>query len=165
MTEPTQDQMDKIVMVTKMEHIECIVDKIFNLLQDQRGQESRKATKNTKKGAKTLYRGGVPNIHHQTIAKQMYEIINATTKTRKPNLHQWANDIRKLNEIDGAGIYEIIRVFKVANKDDFWSMNVRSPKKLRKHWERLTLLRRKSLGLNQKTDNRESLDYFKEKKW
>jgi len=165
----SHEQLNKILeemVQNKLNHIEYTVDKILNLLEDrERGQESRKATKNTKKGAKTLYRGGVPNLHHQTIAKQMYEIINATTKTRKPNLHQWANDIRKLNEIDGAGIYEIIRVFKVANKDDFWSMNVRSPKKLRKHWERLTLLRRKSLGLNQKTDDREPLDYYREKNW
>jgi hypothetical protein len=75
------------------------------------------------------------------IAESMYEIINATTATKKPNMGHWAN------------------------KDDFWSMNVRSPKKLRKHWDRLASLRNKSLGLNTKEDTRESLDYFKEKKW
>jgi hypothetical protein len=103
---------------------------------------------------------------HFDIANQMYEIINATTKTRKPNMCQWANDIRKLNLIDKIPIDKILLVFKVANKDDFWSMNVRSPKKLRQHWDRLNLLRRKSLGLNSKgEDKRESLDYFKEKQW
>ena len=80
-------------------------------------------------------------------------------------MQQWANDVRKLNEIDGADIHKIIEVFKIANKDDFWSMNVRSPKKLRKHWERLVLLRLKSKGLNSKKDTRESLDYFKGKQW
>ena len=96
----------------------------------------------------------------------MYEIINATTKTKKPNMHMWSDEIRKLNVIDGADIYQIMDVFKTANKDDFWSMNVRSPKKLRQHWDRLNLLRRKSLGLNSKgEDKRESLDYFKEKQW
>ena len=163
MTELTQDQMDKIVMVTKMEHIECIVDKIFNMLQDQeRGQESIKATKNTKKVAKIPYSY---EIKHATVATQMYEIIKATTKTRKPNLNQWANDIRKINEIDKIPIDNIMKVFKAANKDDCWSMNVRSPKKLRKHWDRLYMMSLQTSGLNQKTDNRESLDYFKEKKW
>jgi hypothetical protein len=81
-------------------------------------------------------------------------------------LNQWANEIRKLNEIDEIKIDRILEVFKVANKDDFWSMNVRSPKKLRKHWDRLTLLSLKSKGLNSKgEDKRESLDYFKEKQW
>ena len=116
----------------------------------------------TKKGAKVLCRY---NEQHSTIAKQMYEIINATTKTKKPNIHMWSDEIRKLNVIDGADIYQIMDVFKTANKDDFWSMNIRSPKKLRKHWDRLTLLRNKSLGLNSKKDTRESLDYFKEKQW
>ena len=103
---------------------------------------------------------------HFDIANQMYEIINATTKTRKPNMGYWANDIRKLNLIDKIPIDKILLVFKVANKDEFWSMNVRSPKKLRQHWDRLNLLRRKSLGLNSKgEDKRESLDYFKEKQW
>jgi hypothetical protein len=102
---------------------------------------------------------------HMQIAESMYEIINATTTTKKPNMGHWANDIRKLNEIDGVGISKILEVFKTANKDDFWSMNVRSPKKLRKHWDRLASLRNKSLGLNTKEDTRESLDYFKEKKW
>ena len=95
----------------------------------------------------------------------MYEIINATTKTRKPNLHQWANDIRKLNLIDNVPIDKIMNVFKAANKDDFWSMNVRSPKKLRKHWDRLYMMSLQTSGLNNKPDNREPLDYYREKNW
>ena len=155
MTELTQDQLDKIVMVTKLEHIECIVDKILGILES-----STKKPNQIKKTVEASY-----TQKHADIANEMYQTINATVKTRQPNLVVWANEIRKLNEIDKIPVGKILDVFKAANKDDFWSMNVRSPKKLRKHWERLTLLRRKSLGLNQKTDNRESLDYFKEKKW
>ncbi len=103
---------------------------------------------------------------HLDIANEMYKVVNATTKTKKPNLNQWANDIRKLNNIDKIPIDKILEVFKVANKDDFWSMNIRSPKKLRKHWDRLHLVSLKSQGLNSKgEDTRESLDYFKEKQW
>ena len=125
------------------------------------GQSTTKKT-STRKDAKVLCRY---NEQHSTIAKQMYEIINATTKTKKPNIHMWSDEIRKLNVIDGADIYQILAVFETANKDDFWSMNVRSPKKLRKHWDRLSVLRLKSLGLNSKKDTRESLDYFKGKQW
>ena len=159
--EPTQDQMDKIVMVTKMEHIECMVDKIFNLLQDQeRGQESREATKNTKKVVNTSF-----DQKHLDIANEIYRIVNATVKTRQPDMSAWANEIRKIDVIDKIPIDNILKVFKAANRDDFWSMNIRSPQKLRKHWDRLYMMSLQTSGLNQKTDNRESLDYYKEKNW
>jgi len=155
--EPTQDQMDKIVMVTKMEHIECMVDKIFNLLQDQeRGQESRKA----KKVDHTRF-----DQKHLDIANEIYRIINDTVKTKQPNMSAWANEIRKIDEIDKIPIDNILKVFKAANKDDFWSMNIRSPQKLRKHWDRLYVMSLQTSGLNNKPDNREPLDYYKAKNW
>jgi len=140
-------------------------DQILAQLKDQ--IDSPKCGQDTtKKTSTTLQKGASFNEKHFAIAKQIYEIINATTKIKKPNLNQWANEIRKLNEIDEIKIDRILEVFKVANEDDFWSMNVRSPKKLRKHWDRLTLLSLKSKGLNSKgEDKRESLDYFKEKQW
>ena len=156
--ELTQDQLDKIVMVTKMEHIECMVDKIFNLLQDQeRGQESRKATK---KVVNTSF-----DQKHLDIANEIYRIINATVKTKQPNMSAWANEIRKIDEIDKIPIDNILKVFKAANKDDFWSMNIRSPQKLRKHWDRLYMMSLQTTGLNNKPDNREPLDYYREKNW
>ena len=155
--ELTQDQLDKIVMVTKLEHIECIVDKIFSLLQDrERGQESRKATKvvNTSFDQK-----------HLDIANEIYRIINATVKTKQPNMSVWANEIRKIDVIDKIPIDNIMKVFKAAHKADFWSMNIRSPQKLRKHWDRLYVMSLQTSGLNNKPDNREPLDYYKEKNW
>ena len=161
MTELTQDQLDKIVMVTKMEHIECMVDKIFNLLQDQeRGQESIEATKNTKKVVNTSF-----DQKHLDIANEIYRIINATVKTKQPDMSAWANEIRKIDVIDKIPIDNILKVFKAANRDDFWSMNIRSPQKLRKHWDRLYMMSLQTSGLNNKPDNRESLDYFKDKQW
>ena len=157
MTEPTQDKMDKIVMVTKMEHIECMVDKILNLLEDRRGQESRKVKK---KVVNTSF-----DQKHLDIANEIYRIVNATVKTRQPDMSAWAHEIRKIDVIDKIPINSILKVFKAANRDDFWSMNVRSPQKLRTHWDRLCMMSLQTSGLNQKTDNRESLDYFKEKKW
>jgi len=77
----------------------------------------------------------------------------------------WANEIRKIDVIDKIPIHNILKVFKAANRDDFWSMNIRSPQKLRKHWDRLYMMSLQTSGLNHKTDNRESLDYYKAKKW
>ena len=102
---------------------------------------------------------------HADIANEMYQTINATVKTRQPNLVVWANEIRKLNEIDKIPIDKILDVFKAANRDSFWSLNIRSPQKLRKHWDRLYMMSLQTSGLNHKIDKRESLDYYKDKKW
>ena len=155
MTELTQDQLDKIVMVTKLEHIECIVDKILGILES-----STKKPNQIKKTVEASY-----TQKHADIANEMYQTINATVKTRQPNLVVWANEIRKLNEIDKIPVGKILDVFKAANKDDFWSMNIRSPQKLRKHWDRLYMMSLQTSGLNHKIDKRESLDYYKDKQW
>ena len=127
-------------------------DQILALLQEEKSPTKTKKVADFKP-------------EHLDVANEMYKIINATTKTKKPNLNQWANEIRKIDVIDKIPINNILKVFKAANKDDFWSMNIRSPKKLRKHWDRLHLVFLKSQGLNSKKDTRESLDYFKGKQW
>jgi len=159
----THEQLNKMLeemVQNKLNHIEYTVDKILNLLEDRRGQESIKATQNTKKVVNTSF-----DQKHLDIANEIYRIINATVKTKQPDMSAWANEIRKIDVIDKIPINSILKVFKAANRDDFWSMNVRSPKKLRKHWDRLYMMSLQTSGLNQKTDNRESLDYYKEKKW
>ena len=155
----SHEQLNKILeemVQNKLNHIEYTVDKILNLLEDRRGQESRKI----KKVVNTSF-----DQKHLDIANEIYRIVNATVKTRQPDMSAWANEIRKIDVIDKIPINSILKVFKAANRDDFWSMNVRSPKKLRKHWDRLYMMSLQTSGLNHKTDNRESLDYFKEKKW
>ena len=156
----SHEQLNKILeemVQNKLNHIEYTVDKILNLLEDrERGQESRKA----KKVVNTSF-----DQKHLDIANEIYRIVNATVKTRQPDMSAWANEIRKIDVIDKIPINSILKVFKAANRDDFWSMNVRSPKKLRKHWDRLYMMSLQTSGLNHKTDNRESLDYYKEKKW
>ena len=155
------EQLNKMLeemVQNKLNHIEYTVDKILNLLEDQeRGQESRKATK---KVTNTSF-----DQKHLDIANEIYRIINATVKTKQPNMSVWANEIRKIDVIDKIPIHNIMKVFKAANKDDFWSMNIRSPQKLRKHWDRLYMMSLQTTGLNQKTDNREPLDYYREKNW
>ena len=132
-------------------------DQIIALLESS---QAKNPTQQTKKTAKVSY-----TQKHADIANEMYQIINATVKTKQPNLVVWANEIRKIDEIDKIPIHNILKVFKAANKDDFWSMNIRSPQKLRKHWDRLHLLSLQNSGLNQKVDKRESLDYYKDKQW
>ena len=154
----SQEQLLKIleeIVKDKLEKIERRVDKILEILES-----STKKPNQIKKTVKPSY-----TQKHADIANEMYQTINATVKTRQPNLVVWANEIRKIDEIDKIPIDEILKVFKAANRDSFWSMNIRSPQKLRKHWDRLYMMSLQTSGLNHKIDKRESLDYYKDKKW
>lgn len=57
--------------------------------------------------------------------------------TKAPNFEQWADDLRKLREIDKIPPLKIAEVFQWAHNHHFWSANILSPGKLRKQWEKL----------------------------
>lgn len=69
-------------------------------------------------------------------------------KTKEPNLKSWAEEIRKLREIDGFTADEIELLINwiqggeyrgvTLKEHDFWSANIRSTAKLRKHAQQLT---------------------------
>lgn len=62
-----------------------------------------------------------------------------TFRNRPPKLAKWAEDIEKLHRIDGASLEDIKKVMTWTVKDDFWSTNILSGAKLRKHYNRLYL--------------------------
>lgn len=64
------------------------------------------------------------------------KLINPTQ--RKPNLTEWANDIRLIRQIDGFSHKQICQLFKRANQDSFWRTNILCPSKLREKWDTLT---------------------------
>lgn len=58
---------------------------------------------------------------------------------RKANLQSWADDFRKLIEIDGVDKYLAKEVMDWVTKDDFWKTNVLSAKKLREKFGELAI--------------------------
>jgi hypothetical protein len=52
---------------------------------------------------------------------------------------RWVQDMERLIRIDGRSPQQIENCIAWVAGNDFWSINVRSPHKLRKHWERLRL--------------------------
>ena len=65
-------------------------------------------------------------------AKAVYEKVKVITpKMKEPNLESWANTARLLNEVDGADLNDVWKVFQWANADSFWSLNILSLAKLR----------------------------------
>lgn len=64
------------------------------------------------------------------------KIINPAA--RCPNWTEWANDVRLLRQVDGRTHREICELFKRANQDKFWCVNILCPSKLREKWDVLT---------------------------
>jgi hypothetical protein len=65
-------------------------------------------------------------------------LLQSNPKFKQPNKNTWAEEVRKIREIDGIDHNEMARVFTWANKDQFWSSNILSPGKLRKQWNQLS---------------------------
>ena len=60
---------------------------------------------------------------------------------KEPKFESWANDIRLMRERDNRTHKDICELFKWANQDKFWSVNILSPSKLRDKWDQLSMKR------------------------
>lgn len=79
------------------------------------------------------------------------KVLIARPTAKKPNWPDWANTVRLMREADGRTHREICELFKFASQDAFWSTNILSPLKLRKHWETLCVQRDKPRAQNRQT--------------
>ncbi|MBB6672605.1 Replication protein O [Cohnella nanjingensis] len=71
-------------------------------------------------------------------ANYLYEqILVNSPDLKKPNLQNWANDMRKLIEIDKREPIQIARLIEWVSKDQFWSGVILSAESLRKNWDKL----------------------------
>jgi len=72
-------------------------------------------------------------------------------ETPEPNLDQWADDLRKMRELDKIKPEQIATAFTWAHEHQFWSANIRSPSKLRKQWSTLCAHKKREMenGPNQ----------------
>lgn len=57
----------------------------------------------------------------------------------KPDIDSWAEDIRKLREIDGRTEEQIRWMIEWTQKNEFWKTNILSPAKLRKQFNTLVI--------------------------
>jgi len=82
---------------------------------------------------------------YRECANSMWAKVQALTNQNKsPDLEAWADDIRKLVEIDRQPLVTAWEVFQWANRDDFWQSNILSPKSLRKQFPRLIVQHKKN---------------------
>ena len=74
----------------------------------------------------------------EELAEEFYELVkeNQVVK-KKPNLEQWANDMRLMRMVDNIKVEVIRSLMAFAVQDNFWKSNILSPRKLRKHADTL----------------------------
>ena len=65
------------------------------------------------------------------------KIKENNSKAKEPNFQNWADDIRKLVELDKNTVEEIKEVIDWSQTDDFWKRNIMSASKLRKQFAKL----------------------------
>lgn len=75
------------------------------------------------------------------ISKLLYGLIKERNPAWyvKPNWDIWAEDIRKIREIDGRTPEQIEFIIKWSQDSDFWKTNILSPSKLRKQFNTLVV--------------------------
>lgn len=88
-------------------------------------------------------------------AKFLYELIKGNNPAWyvDPNWDQWAEDMRKIREIDNRTPEQIKFIIQWSQQDSFWHKNILSPEKLRKQFNTLVVqAKAKSVGNRPKMD-------------
>ena len=88
--------------------------------------------KDSRKSRKRIYDDDSPYLQ---LAKHLYKKINSNGPIKKPNFQTWADDIRKMVELDERDIGKVGRMIEWCQKDSFWSSNILSAKKLREKYD------------------------------
>ena len=72
------------------------------------------------------------------LAKYLFtKVKENNSKAREPNFQNWADDIRKLVELDKNTVEEVKEVIDWCQSDSFWKNNVMSANKLRSQFPKL----------------------------
>jgi hypothetical protein len=77
------------------------------------------------------------SIYYKLASLLYEEILKNIPDKKKPNLNQWADDFRKLVELDEKKPEHIETVIKWTQANGFWWKNVLSASKFREQYERL----------------------------
>lgn len=78
---------------------------------------------------------------NRKLAQLLYDLIKESNPAWhvNPNWDQWAEDIRKLRELDKRTEQQIEFIIRWSQSDDFWKRNILSPGKLRKQFNTLVV--------------------------
>jgi hypothetical protein len=117
--------------------------------QNRHEDDTKQTQKHTNKNDKNVKNEKNKKSHKQVydetslpyqLAVYFYErILENNPEHKKPNFQKWADDIRKMMEIDKRTEEQIRYLMKWVQQDDFEKVNVLSPDKLRKRFDQLVM--------------------------
>jgi hypothetical protein len=58
-------------------------------------------------------------------------------EAKKPNMQSWADQLRKMVELDGRTLEQVKGMIEWSQADDFWKVNVLCTKKLREKYDQM----------------------------
>lgn len=91
-------------------------------------------------GTKRSRQGREPDASDIRMAELMAERVGERTETDKSGkVQSWANTMRLIRERDGRTEEQIRYLVNWTHRHEFWQMNILSPDKLRKQWDRLAM--------------------------
>ncbi|WP_315307801.1 phage replisome organizer N-terminal domain-containing protein [Enterococcus devriesei] len=99
---------------------------------DKEIDKEKDIKEDSRKSRKRIYEDDSPYFQ---LAKHLFEKISNNGPIKEPNFQTWADDIRKMVELDGRDIGKVGRMIEWCQKDSFWSSNILSAKKLREKYD------------------------------
>lgn len=79
-----------------------------------------------------------PESEELKISTKLWDAIKANNhEAKKPDLQKWADEVRKMHELDHRPFDKISRMVDWSQADGFWKTNILSPEKLRKHYDQM----------------------------
>ena len=110
---------------------------------------NKKSAKNTRNSAKAKYDEVSPYI---LLSKDLFNRIKRNNdEAKEPNYQTWADDFRKLIELDGKSVDNVRLVIEWCQQDSFWKANILSAKKLRDKYDQLKVQSGKFLNPGNQT--------------
>lgn len=143
-------------------------DSILEFIKNRNGRNSRNETeetqetltvdytvdytvkkKNTRNSTKVKYDEASPYI---LLSKDLFNRIKRNNdEAKEPNYQTWADDFRKLIELDGKSVDNVRLVIEWCQQDSFWKANILSAKKLRDKYDQLKVQSGKFLNPGNQT--------------
>lgn len=76
-----------------------------------------------------------PDSNYYQLAERLFKQICQNQEIKQPNLNRWADDIRKMIEIDKRTEDQVSQMINWSQADSFWAANILSAKKLREKYD------------------------------
>jgi hypothetical protein len=124
---------------------ECIEESTNELTGNRQATDKQVTTNKNVKNDKNEKKEDSQHSRKRKYADDSPEMIEAVylwekikgnnPEHRKPNLQSWADDVRKMNELDHRPFDKIHKMIDWCQRDGFWSTNILSAAKLRSKYD------------------------------